>query len=139
MIDKSSRLPGDDFNPLLSYPFIIIVSADSEKCSLKSDLLPDCHHKIEPKIFKKGTHFSTTLCAIELKSLGLCELRELLLGIERIPSAKRIKTRKVNMMSRVRNMVDDEDFRDGRRECLGLAIDCETGEIEIWNFPQLGV
>ena len=38
------------------------------------------------------------------------------------------------MISMVRNMVDDDDFRAGWREYLGFAIASETREIEIWNF-----
>ena len=130
MIDKSSRFPGNDFNPMLSSPFIIITSANSKNAHTTSRVIT----RSLSNSTKISTHLSTTLCTIELKSLGLGEFPELMLGIERIPSAKRIKIRKVNMISIVRNMVDDDDFRAGWREYLGFAIASETREIEIWNF-----
>lgn len=42
-------------------------------------------------------------------------------GIERIPRARRIRTRKVNMIRIVKTSVDGEDLRDGNRECLPFA------------------
>jgi hypothetical protein len=59
---------------------------------------------------------------MELRSLALGELPPELLGIDRIPSARRMRMTKVNMMSMVRTSVEDEDLRAGKREYLGFAI-----------------
>ena len=68
---------------------------------------------------------------MELRSLAL-GLSPELLGTERIPRATRIRTTKLNMTSMVKMSVveDEDDFRYGRRECLGFAI----GEDQIGNW-----
>lgn len=66
-------------------------------------------------------YLSTLFRTIELRSLALWELPELL-GTERIPSATRMRMTKVNITNKVRRREEDEDFRAGRREYLGLAI-----------------
>lgn len=58
---------------------------------------------------------------MELRSCALGESGEVLPGIERIPRARRIRTRKVNMIRIVKTSVDGEDLRDGNRECLPFA------------------
>lgn len=66
-------------------------------------------------------HLSTLFRTIELRSLALWELPELL-GTERIPRARRMRMTKVNTTSKVRTRLEEEAFRAGRREYLGLAI-----------------
>jgi hypothetical protein len=60
---------------------------------------------------------------MELRSLALRdESEEEVLGIERIPRARRIKITKVNVNGRVSISVDDGDFRVEIREYLAFAI-----------------
>lgn len=58
---------------------------------------------------------------MELRSLAVRESPELL-GMDRIPNARRIKIANVNMISNVKIKVEDDDFRVGNREYLGFAI-----------------
>lgn len=52
MVDKSSRLPGDDFNPLLSLPFTTITSAIPKMSPKQPQLIPD-RHPSQPKNSRK--------------------------------------------------------------------------------------
>lgn len=63
------------------------------------------------------------LRAMDARSLGLGKFPREELGMERMPRARRMRTRKVKTRNRVRISVeDDDDLRGGRREYLGFAI-----------------
>lgn len=66
---------------------------------------------------------------MELRS---CAFRELeVLGMERIPNARRMRRKKEKMTRVAKIRADEEVFRDGARECLPFTtIDVKASKID---------
>jgi len=125
MINKSTRLPRDNLYPLLCFAFIISTPTKTMKpikiiTTMPSNLKPNTNQQ---KHENQSHSWILLLWAMELRSLALRdESEEEVLGIERIPRARRIKITKVNVNGRVSISVDDGDFRVEIREYLAFAI-----------------